>query len=102
MTQSVPASMPASNADVVDRYEELRGQVLSPEGRGSGSQGLTLFLRQGMKGWMDVWSRCRIAGPTKVPVKSSPVEGTLPWDLRAEVVAILAGMALSIGQEMRA
>ena len=102
MTQSVPASIPVFNGDVVDRYEELRGQVLNPVGRGSGGQGLTLFLRQGMKAWMDAWLRCRIAGPTKAPIKSSLVEGIVPWDQRAEVVAILAGMALSIRQEMRA
>jgi hypothetical protein len=34
MTQSVPASIPVFNGDVVDRYEELRGQVLNPVGRG--------------------------------------------------------------------
>ena len=102
MAQSVPASIPASDVGVVDRYEEMRGQVLRPEGRGSGGQGLTLFLRQGMKGWMDAWSRCRVAGPPKAPIQSSLVDGVVPWDLRAEVVAILAGMALSIRPEIRA
>ncbi|HSQ49741.1 MAG TPA: hypothetical protein VLL94_00585 [Nitrospiraceae bacterium] len=101
MTQSAVPLMPA--ADMVDRYEELRRQTLSPKGGGSGGRGLVLFLREGMKAWMDAWLGCLIAGPTKPPNKSgSMVESVVPWDLRGQVVAILAGMALSIRQEMRA
>jgi len=55
-----------------------------------------------MKGWMDSWSRCVAVGPAKAPDRSKPGEGIVPWDLRGEVAAILAGMALSIGQERRA
>jgi hypothetical protein len=103
MTGSAPLQTVIPNAGVVDRYEELRRQqVLSPCGRTSGGLGLALFLRQGMKGWMDGWSRCVAAGPAKTPDRSRPGEGIVLWDLRGEVVAILAGMALSIGQEMRA
>ena len=102
MTQSIPPSRPASHAGLVERYEELRRQVLSPAGGGRGGQGLMLFLRRGMKGWMNGWSRCPIAGPAKPSIDAGPVEAVVPWHLRHEVVAILTGMALNIGQEMRA
>jgi len=55
-----------------------------------------------MKGWMNGWSRCPIAGPAKPSIDAGPVEAVVPWHLRREVVAILTGMALNIGQEMRA
>lgn len=102
MTESVPVSMAVPNASIVDRYEELRRQVLNLYDRAGGGLGLALFFRQGMKGSMEACSRCEAARPMKAQDKSRPVEGIVPWDLRNEVVAILAGMALSIGQEMRA
>ena len=103
MTGSALLQPVIPNAGVVDRYEELRRQqVLRPCGRTGGGLGLALFLRQGMKGWMDGWSRCVAAGPAKTPDRSRPGEEIVPWDLRGEVAAILAGMALSIGQERRA
>ncbi|MGA7413580.1 MAG: hypothetical protein WBW33_24105 [Bryobacteraceae bacterium] len=102
MTESVPLATVIPDAGVVDRYEELRRQHgLTPCGRTGGGLGLGLFLRQGMKGWMDGWSRCVAAGPAKAPDRSKPGEGIVPWDLRGEVAAILAGMALSIGQQRR-
>jgi hypothetical protein len=102
MTPSVPPSRPAGHADLVERYEQLRRQALSPAGGGMGGQGLMLFLRHGMKGWMNGWSRCCTVGPAKPSVDSGPVEAVVPWHLRREVVAILTGMALNIGQEIRA
>ena len=103
MTGSAPLQTVIPNAGVVDRYEELRRQqVLSPCGRTSGGLGLALFLRQGMKAWMDGWSRCVAAGPAKAPDRSRAGEGMVPWDLRGEVVVILAGTSLRIGQERRA
>lgn len=102
MTESVPLATVIPDAGIVDRYEELRSQqVLSPCGRTGGGLGLGLFLRQGMKGWMDGWSRC-VAGPAKATDRAKRGEGVVPWDLRGEVAAILAGMALGIGQQRRA
>jgi hypothetical protein len=86
---------------MVDLYEQLRRQVLSLKGGGSTSQGLALFLRQGMKRWMDDWSRCPVTESAKAAIQCRPVEAVVPWDLRAEVVAILTDMALSIRQEVR-
>jgi hypothetical protein len=59
-----------------------------------------LFLRQGMKGWMNGWSRCHNPGPPK-PASDAGVGAVVPWHVRREVIAILAGMALNIGREMR-
>jgi hypothetical protein len=102
MTESAPRSTAIPNDGVVDRYEELRTQVLCRHGRAGGGLGLALFLRQGMKGWLEGWSRGVAAGPAKAPNRSRLGEGMVPWDLRGEVVGILAGMVLSIGQERRA
>ena len=55
---------------MVGHYEDLRRQVLSPTGVGRGGRGVVLFLRQGMKAWMDAWLGCVTAGPTKVPLQS--------------------------------
>ena len=87
---------------MVERYEDLRRQVLSQKSAGHGGRGLVLFLRQGMKAWMDAWLSCLIAAPTRAPIESHSLGPAVPWDLRGEVAAILAGMALSIGQEMSA
>ena len=100
MTQSAPPLTPIGN--MVGHYEDLRRQVLSQTGVGRGGRGLVLFLRQGMKAWMDAWLGCVTAGPTKVSLQSNSIGFVVGWDLRGEVAAILAGMALSIGQEMKA
>ena len=100
MTQSAWSLSPAG--DMVERYEDLRRQVLSQKGVGHGGRGLVLFLRQGMKAWMEAWLGYPIAGPMKAPIESDSTGSMVPWDLRGEVAAILAGMALSIGQEMSA
>ena len=95
-------SLSAPAGDLLERYEDLRRQVLSQKGVGHGGQGLVLFLRQGMKAWLDAWSCCFIARPTRAPMESNAMGSVVPWNLRDEVAAILAGMALSIGQEMSA
>jgi len=101
MTQTISTAMPVAGADVAERYEELRRQVLSPNGRGGG-EGLALFLRQGMNGWIIAWLRCRTPGAIKVPAPSCVTEELIPRELCAAVVPILTAMALSVGQEMRA
>lgn len=87
--------------EIVNRYEELRWQVLGESGGRRGGLGLALFIRQGMERWMEAWSHCL---PSVVPVKpkneSGPV-GMVPLDLHAEVVRILAGMAFHCRQEVK-
>jgi len=95
-------SLSAPAGDLVERYEDLRRQGLSQKGVGHGGRGLVLFLRQGMKAWLDAWSCCFIARPTRGPMESDAMGSVVPWNLRGEVAVILAGMALSVGQEMSA
>lgn len=84
---------------MVERYEDLRRQVLGQKDPDHRGQGLMLFLSQGMKAWMNTWLCCLPAGPTRMPKESDSTISVVPWDLRGEVAAILAGMAMSIGQE---
>jgi hypothetical protein len=82
---------------LVAGYEELRRQVLS----GYRGSGWALFLRRGMKEWMNAFSICAAPTPTKVFV---PTDGaaSIPQGLRTEVVLILAGMLLHGRQEAHA
>jgi hypothetical protein len=84
----------------VARYEELRQQALGKWERGWGGRGFALFLRQGMKGWMEAWSRCVPEIPPR-PLRGCSREEVVPLDLRAEVVMVLTGMVLREGQEVR-
>lgn len=87
---------------MVERYEDLRRQVLGQKDPDHRGQGLRLFLGQGMKAWMNTWLCCLPAGPTRMPQEFDAAVAVVPWDLRGEVAAILAGMAMSMGQEMNA
>jgi hypothetical protein len=81
---------------LVTGYEELRGQVLS----GQRGPGLVLFMRRGMREWLNACSLCTAPRSTNVPIQAEGVP-TLPQDLRPEVVLILAGMVLQSCQEAR-
>lgn len=98
-TQSeIPAT--AADSTILTRYEDLRRQALysaDPVHRGSG---LVLFVRQGMKSWMEAWSRCIPSIPAEPQIKTgleqaSPIQGS------RELVSILASMALGSRQEAR-
>jgi hypothetical protein len=65
-------------------------------GRGSG---LALFLRSGMTAWMQAWSEC-----ASVETEARSVSGgneTVPMALRSQLTSLLAGMILSLQQEVR-
>ena len=85
---------------LVARYEELRQQALGKWERGWGGRGFALFLRQGMKGWMEAWYRCVPEIPAH-PLRGYSREEIVSLDLRAEVVMVLTGMVLREGQEVR-
>ena len=84
----------------MEGYEELRQQALDTGGENQGELGLALLMRQGMKSWMDAWSR-RALEVSLPPLPESSREQIVPLDLQAEVVMILTGMALSAWQEVR-
>jgi hypothetical protein len=59
---------------------------------------LTLFIRRGMRAWMQAWSQC---APPSLPASSAlPDEPqTCPTQLHAEVATLLASMVLFARQE---
>lgn len=91
---------PDAGAQVmVERYEDLRCQVLG-EGMGrGGNAGLALFVRQGMAGWMRAWSDCQQPDDGG-SAGSGPSDELLPRNIEPEVVMVLAGMALNLYQEV--
>lgn len=78
---------------LVAGYEELRSQVLC----GQRGPGLALFMRRGMREWMNACSLCPVPRST-IQAEGAPA---LAQDLRTEVVLILAGMVLRSCQEAR-
>lgn len=90
----------AADPTILARYEDLRRQALHPADPAHRGSGLVLFVRQGMKSWMETWSRCIPSIPAKPRIKTgleqaSPIQGS------RELVAILASMALGSRQEAR-
>jgi hypothetical protein len=78
----------ASNIDdtLIARYEELRSQVLGGLSHG---MGLALFLRQGMRSWIEAWRQCTLAAP-----REHQSEQAVPAPLRTELTMLLASMVL--------
>lgn len=87
-------------ADHASRYETLRSYVLDRHAPPS-RDGLVILLRQGMAAWINAWSKIPelMPQPAKVEPQNSP---PIPDDTSIEVVHILAAMALSHFQEVRA
>ncbi|MDP2949664.1 MAG: hypothetical protein Q8P22_09025 [Chloroflexota bacterium] len=79
----------------MEAYEALRAFALGQQADGPPPRGLASFLRQGMPGWIGVWSRLEPPGPHEA---SPPPEGT--WgragiSLVDEIAVALVGMALA-------
>jgi hypothetical protein len=85
----------------VEAYEELRNHVLSGSSSMNGHSGLVL-LRQGVAAWVAQRSVCTASvQPAAVPEPQAAAP--LPSDgLHADVVRVLANMALAGRQEMSA
>jgi len=63
--------------------------------------GLTLLLRRGMTAWMQAWSEC--AGNVELGARSvSSAQEPIPTDMRSQLAGLLAGMILSLQQEVTA
>ena len=85
---------PLEKDGLIAAYEELRRQILN----GQRGPGLTLFMRRGMREWMNACSLCPAPSPTK-EFTAAADEAVLPQGARTEVVLILAGMLLHGCQE---
>src|SRR6266404_3978602 len=85
---------PLEKDGLIVAYEELRRQILN----GQRGPGLALFMRRGMREWMNACSLCLAPSPTR-EFTAAPDETVLPQSARTEVVLILAGMLLHGCQE---
>jgi hypothetical protein len=89
-----PSAATAGGSRLVAEYEQLRRQVLNGSGRGSR---LIVFLHQGMRAWMEEELRSAVEAAT--PPEIFDTIGLCPQPSRAEVVLLLASMALGARKE---
>ncbi len=86
---------------LIARYEELRQRALErPRGLPHG-QGLALFMRSGMRVWMQAWSQCVVQVPAP-PKERLGEDEVFPLELHKEVTMILAAMVLNGRREANA
>ena len=79
---------------MVDRYEELRGEVLGQSAGGGPGLGLALLIRRGMAAWMRAWANCT---PHVEPrrVRDPPANRMFPVDVRSQVARVLVDMVMN-------
>ena len=87
-----PVSASKIDDTLIARYEELRSQVLGGLGHG---MGLALFLRQGMRSWIEAWRHCTLGAPRE----QNQSDPTVATPLRTELAMLLASMVLLNHQE---
>ena len=83
------------------RYEDLRSDVLRSGDEGFiENRGLVIFLRNGMLGWVEAWSRCSVPTGEYERVQQEENRTDIPMDLRGQVVQLLTNMAIGIRKEV--
>ena len=82
------------------RYETLRRYALEQHRAPVARDGLAVLLRQGMAAWMDAWSRVPV--PAVRTAHDERKRPPLPDGASADVVRVLAAMALGHIQEVHA
>jgi hypothetical protein len=92
--QPAHTAAPLEKDGLIAAYEELRRQIMN----GQRGPGLALFMRRGMREWMNACSLCLAPSPTK-EFTAAPDQAVLPQGARTEIVLILAGMLLHGCQE---
>lgn len=86
--------MMATASRCLAHYEELRDRVLA--GRALGSRlGLSLLLHSGMVAWMEGWAACSPEEPAAQVARVASRAEPLPDEHCADLVSVLASMALS-------
>jgi len=89
-----PTAEPLEKDGLIAAYEELRRQIVN----GQRGPGLALFMRRGMREWMNACSLCLGPSSTK-EFSPAPDEAVLPQGARTDMVLILTGMLLNGSQE---
>lgn len=77
-------------------YEELRRQVLTGCGNGPG---MTLFLRHGMRSWMEAWASCHWSAAV-APRRESHPPRPVAVGLHSELAMLLTSMAMPTHPEV--
>jgi len=86
----------------LDQYETLRREVTEPAPGGPRGHGLTLFLTRGMSGWFAALTALAPASRLSRALTDPPSPEGRPTVLpssRAELMTVLAGMALACTRE---
>ena len=81
------------------RYETLRNQAIDRQAP-LARHGLAMLLRHGMAAWMEAWSKVPEPPPPRSTRDESRRSFALPDESSAEVVRVLAAMALGQMQEV--
>ena len=93
---SEPRSSDSGSA--VTAYEQLRAHVL--EGTTAGVFGLIVLMREGVVAWLSHATAPPMAtSHVKDPIAATPI---VPDDIHADVICVLANMAMAISQEAHA
>lgn len=79
------------------RYEELRQYAVERQIL-AGRLGLAVLLRQGLAAWVEQWSK--MPAPTPAPSVEISRQSPLPDETSADVINLLAAMALGHMQEL--
>ena len=85
-----PTALDADSDVLRISYEDLRTQAVAG-GRGPG---LVIFLRHGMREWIELCCSCTPVMTAMKPVSVSANPECVPAEARSEIVSILAGLFL--------
>lgn len=99
MTGPSGINMAASSASEHHaRYERLRNHALGSPRAGLARDGLAVFLRQGTAAWLDTCSE--LPSPAALATQNEHQTSPLPEGTNAELVHVLAAMAMEHFQEV--
>lgn len=82
----------------MEAYEQLRRQVVQPDGRGGGIESRRIFVRCGLAPWAQMAPSVEPAPPPESHFPAG-VEAPVLGSLGAELVRLMASLILSTRQE---
>ncbi len=83
----------------MNAYEELRSDMLADSVSGS-HFGLILIIRQGIAAWMDRRAACSAPAKAVTVARGSEAAPLISNELHADMVRVLACMAMAARQEI--
>ena len=93
------SEVPQENTAHIAHYEELRKHVTERQSL-VGRFGLAVLLQQGLAVWIEQWSKMPEPSPARSVENLRPTP--LPEDCNADVINVLAAMALGHTTEVHA